>query len=126
MPIIEQSIIDQISVDIAGNISVRRDDQVLRDGAVIASSFHRHVLTPGDDLTGQDARVVAVATAIWTPEAMATRTAEVVAQAAKETAERKAAIAASEAVKAQADAVAAQAQEAIERAHALAAKVADV
>jgi hypothetical protein len=92
MPITEQSVIDQISVDLAGNISVRRDDQVLRDGAVIASNFHRHVLTPGDDLTGQDARVVAVATAIWTPEAMKARTAEVVAQAAKETAERNAAI----------------------------------
>ena len=29
---------------------------------------HRHVLAPGDDLTNEDARVSAIATATWTPE----------------------------------------------------------
>jgi len=29
---------------------------------------HRYVLAPGDDLTNEDARVSAIATATWTPE----------------------------------------------------------
>lgn len=93
MTITEKSTIDQITVDAAGNISVRRCDQVLRGDEVIASTFHRHVLAPGDDLTGQDPRVAAVAAAVWTPESIAARTAEVIAQAQAETATRKAALA---------------------------------
>jgi hypothetical protein len=93
MTITEKSTIDQITVDATGNVSVRRCDQVLRGGEVIASTFHRHVLAPGDDLTGQDPRVAAVAAAVWTPESIAVRTAEVIAQARSETATRKAALA---------------------------------
>jgi len=33
----------------------------------LSSSYHRHVVAPGDDLSGQDERVSAVATATWTP-----------------------------------------------------------
>lgn len=62
----EQSIISQISVDpISGSISVRRDDQVLKDGEVISTTFHRHVLAKCDDLTGQDPAVIAIAEAAW-------------------------------------------------------------
>ena len=34
----------------------------------ISSSFHRQALTPGEDLTGQDPQVVAIANVIWTTE----------------------------------------------------------
>jgi hypothetical protein len=40
----------------------------LRDGTEIAATYHRHVLSPGDDLTNEDPRVVAIAEATWTPE----------------------------------------------------------
>lgn len=93
MTITEKTTIDQITVDAVGNISVRRCDQVLRGETVVASTFHRHVLAPGDDLTGQDPRVAAAAAAVWTPESIAARTAEVIAQARSETATRKAALA---------------------------------
>lgn len=69
--ITESSTIDNLNVTEAGCIEVRRADKVLRDGEEIAKTYHRHVLTPGDDLTGQDERVVAVATAVWTPEVIA-------------------------------------------------------
>lgn len=65
MALTEQSVISQISVDQLGNINVRRDDQILRDGVVISSVPHRHVLAPGDDLTNEDPRVQEIAKAAW-------------------------------------------------------------
>ena len=63
--ITELSVIDKIEVLEDGHIQVRRADKVLRDGVEVAKTYHRHVLAPGDDLSGQDAKVVAVATAVW-------------------------------------------------------------
>ena len=64
----EQSIIDRIEVLLDGQIQVRRADRVLKDGVIIAQTYHRHVLEPGQDTKTQDARVAAVATAVWTKE----------------------------------------------------------
>lgn len=47
------------------NIQVRTATIIMEDDIEISRTFHRHVLTQGDDLTGQDARVVAIANAIW-------------------------------------------------------------
>jgi hypothetical protein len=59
------SIIGSIEVLPSGHIQVRRDDQVLEGDEVLSNKPHRHVLAPGDDLTGQDPRVVAEAQAAW-------------------------------------------------------------
>jgi urease accessory protein UreE len=67
----EQSVVDKIEVLLAGQIQVRIRDQVLKDGVEIAATYHRHVLSPGDDLTNEDPRVVAIAEATWTPEVIA-------------------------------------------------------
>ena len=63
--ITELSVIDIIEVLEDGHIQVRRADKVLRDGVEIAKTYHRQVLAPGDDLSEQDAKVVAVAKAVW-------------------------------------------------------------
>ena len=57
-------------------IQVRRADIVERDGVEIARTFHRHVLQPGTldadnnlidtDISGEDADVQAICTAVWT------------------------------------------------------------
>ena len=65
MAITELSVIDKIEILEDGQIQVRRADTVLRDGVEIAKTYHRSVLAPGDDLTNQDPRVVAVAHAVW-------------------------------------------------------------
>jgi hypothetical protein len=62
----EQSVIDKIEILPDGQIQVRRADRVLRAGVVIAETLHRHVLRPGDPIADQDARVRAVAAAVWT------------------------------------------------------------
>ena len=62
----EESVIDKIEVVETGHVQVRRADRVVRNGQVIATTFHRHVLAPGDDLSREDPRVRAVAQAAWT------------------------------------------------------------
>ena len=54
-----------------GTLQVRRSDIILKDGTEVGRQFHRHVLTPGSDLSNEVQRVVAVANATWTPEVVA-------------------------------------------------------
>ena len=68
MALTKEITVDKIEVLEMGQIQVRTATRVLEDGAVLSSSFHRHVVAPGDDLSGQDSRVSAIATATWTPE----------------------------------------------------------
>jgi hypothetical protein len=68
MALTKEIVVDKIEVLEKGQIQVRAATRVLEDGVALSSSFHRHVLAPGDDLSGQDARVSAIATATWTDE----------------------------------------------------------
>jgi len=68
MALTKETVVDKIEVLEMGQVQVRTATRILEDGAVLSSSFHRHVLAPGDDLTEQDAKVAAIATATWTPE----------------------------------------------------------
>jgi hypothetical protein len=71
MALSEVSVVDKIEVLLAGQIQVRTRNQVLKDGTEIAATYHRHVLSPGDDLTNEDPRVTAIAEVTWTPEVIA-------------------------------------------------------
>jgi len=71
MALEEKSVVDKIEVLLQGQIQVRRRDQILKDDIEVAATYHRHVLSPGDDLTNEDPRVVAIAEATWTPEVIA-------------------------------------------------------
>jgi len=68
MALTKEIIVDKIEVLEMGQVQVRTATRVLEDGTQLSSSFHRHTLAPGDDLSGQDAKVSAIATATWTPE----------------------------------------------------------
>ena len=48
-----------------GQIQCCQVTHVMKDGVEIAKTLHRHVLAPGDKTDAQDARVAAVATAVW-------------------------------------------------------------
>jgi len=68
----EEKEVDKIEVVTQYNLlQVRTATIVKKDGAEIARSFHRHIVQPGDDLSGEDARVVAIANAVHTPEIIA-------------------------------------------------------
>jgi hypothetical protein len=67
----ETTICDKIEVLANGAIQVRQRQQILKDGNEVAANFSRYCLCPGDDLDGQDPRVVAIANATWTDEVIA-------------------------------------------------------
>jgi hypothetical protein len=75
MALSKVTVVDKIEVLESGQVQVRTATRVMEDGAVLSSSFHRHVVEPstktdgswGDtDISGEDARVQAIATATWT------------------------------------------------------------
>lgn len=61
----ETTVTDRIEVFDTGLIQMRAVTRILRDDVVIASSFHRTCLNPGDDLSAHEPRVVAIAQAAW-------------------------------------------------------------
>ena len=71
MALTETKVIDKIEVVESGTLQLREATRIMRDGVEIAKTFHRTSLTPGQDLTGQPANVVAIAQAAWTPEVIA-------------------------------------------------------
>ena len=68
MALTKETVTDKIEVLENGTLQVRTATRVLEDGEVLSSSFHRHTLAPGADTTNEDAKVVAIANAVWTPE----------------------------------------------------------
>jgi len=68
MALEKQVVIDLIEVLEDGVIQVREATRIVEDGKVISSSFHRHVVAPDQEVDGQNDRVKAVATALWTDE----------------------------------------------------------
>ena len=68
MALIEKKIIDSIELVESNHIQVRTSTIIEKDGVEIARTYHRHSLSPGDDVSNQDARVQAIANAIWTDE----------------------------------------------------------
>jgi len=71
MPLTKQVAIDKIEVVENGAVQVRQITRIMEDGTELSASYHRWALVPGADLTGQDAKVVAIANAVWTAEVIA-------------------------------------------------------
>jgi hypothetical protein len=89
MALTKETIVDKIEVLEMGQVQVRTATRIKEDGTQLSQSFHRHVIAPsvktgevkndegevttegtwGDtDISGEDARVQAIATATWTAE----------------------------------------------------------
>ena len=75
MALSKTTVVDKIEVLEKGQLQIRTATRVMEDGVELSSSFHRHVVVPstktgdtwGDtDISGEDARVQAIATATWT------------------------------------------------------------
>jgi hypothetical protein len=72
MALEEIKVIDQITVAETGAIFYREATRIVKDGSVIAQTYHRSSLEPGSDLTGVPSNVAAIAAVAWTPEVIAT------------------------------------------------------
>lgn len=68
MALEKQTVVDLIETLENGCVQVRTATRILDDGAIVSSSFHRHVVAPGDDYSQEDSRVQAICSAIQTPE----------------------------------------------------------
>jgi hypothetical protein len=62
---------DLIEVTGNGVVQVRTKTAIKEDGVEISSKFHRHVIAPGDDYSGEDARVKAICAATHTKDVVA-------------------------------------------------------
>jgi hypothetical protein len=65
MALTKETVVDKIEVLENNAIQVRVVTRILEDGNVLSQSYHRHVLQNGDDLTNEDPKVQAIATAAW-------------------------------------------------------------
>jgi hypothetical protein len=65
MALTKEVVIDKIEVLESGSIQVRQTTRVMEDGDVLSTSCHRHVLEKDADLSNEDPKVAAVATAAW-------------------------------------------------------------
>ena len=75
MALTKETVVDKIEVLEMGKVQVRTATRVSEDGVQLSSSYHRHFLEPSTkdsgswadtDISGEDARVQAVANATWT------------------------------------------------------------
>jgi hypothetical protein len=71
MALTETTIIDKVELVENNSIQVRTATIIERDGTEISRSFHRHVVSPGDDITNEDPKVQAIANSVWTEEVIA-------------------------------------------------------
>ncbi len=68
MALTEITKVDQIEVIGDYTIQVRTATIIEKNGVEISKSFHRHVISPGDNVTNEDPKVQAVANALFTEE----------------------------------------------------------
>lgn len=76
-------IVDKIEILENGSVQVRTKTAIMEDGKQISGTFHRHVVAPGDDFSGEDARVQAICAATHTAEVVAAYQAAQAAQSAE-------------------------------------------
>ena len=70
-------------IEIVGDykhVQVRTATVVSEDGVELSRSYHRHVVAPGDDTSGETAEVQAVCTAMHTQEVIDAYTAHLASQ----------------------------------------------
>ena len=81
MALEKQIVVDKIEVTENGNVQVRTATRIMEDGVQLSSSYHRHVVAPGDDYSGETARVQAICAATHTAEVIAAYEAQIAASA---------------------------------------------
>ena len=68
MALTETTKVDQIEVVGDHTIQVRTATIIEKDGIEISRSFHRHIVSPGDDVSNEDIKVQTIANALFTEE----------------------------------------------------------
>ena len=90
MSLTKTTAVDQITVCENGTVLYREATSFLENGIAITKTFHRSSLTPGQDLTGVPANVVAHCNTAWTADVVAAYQAVQAAAAAERQAQQPA------------------------------------
>ena len=64
----KQIVVDLIEAIENGCVQVRTCTRIMEDGKQISGTVHRHVVSPGDDYSDEDAKVQDICAAVHTPE----------------------------------------------------------
>lgn len=67
----KQIVVDQIEVLEKGILQVRTATKIIDDGKELSRTFHRHVITPGQDYSQEADKVQAICAAVHTPDVIA-------------------------------------------------------
>lgn len=65
---VTQDKIEVVNVGDWSVLQVRTKTAIIEDGNELSASFHRHVVSPTDDLTAESDEVVSIANAVFTQE----------------------------------------------------------
>jgi hypothetical protein len=71
MALTETTKVDQIEIVGDHTIQVRTATIIEKDGVEISRTFHRHIVSPGDDVSNEDLKVQTIANALFTEEVIA-------------------------------------------------------
>ena len=82
MALTEKTSIDQIEIVGDWNIQIRQATVIERDGQFVSKIFHRWVLNPDSDISGQEQKVKNICNAAWTDEVIAAYQAQLAQQEA--------------------------------------------
>ena len=84
MALTEETVEDEVEI-VADfkHVQVRTATIIKRDGVEISRSFHRHVVAPGADITGESAEVQAICNAVHTQAIKDAYAAHLAAQASE-------------------------------------------
>ena len=69
---LEKKVTYDHSITETKHIQVRRITRIMEDGKEISKAYHRHVVSPGADTTGQDPMTTTLAKMLHTPEVVKT------------------------------------------------------
>jgi len=81
MTLASTTVIDKVEILENGVVQVRQAQVITDSGNEIARNFSRWVLTPGEDVSTQDAKVKAICEAVWTSDVVSAYQAQVASQA---------------------------------------------
>lgn len=71
MALTERKIVDLVEVLSTGHLQIREANLIEKDGIVVAKTFHRYVLSPGEDVSAKEQKIQDIAAAVWTQEVIA-------------------------------------------------------
>jgi hypothetical protein len=71
MSLSKETVVDKIEVLENGCVQVRQANRIMEDGKIISSSYHRSVVSPGQDYSDKPAQVQAICAVTHTAEVIA-------------------------------------------------------